>query len=103
VLARYVVDIVRATRAPATVDAGLARAIQFGASPRASLSLVAAARAHAFLDGRGYALPEDVKAMAPDVLRHRVIPTYEAEADGLDAEKIVSRILGAVSLDQPQR
>lgn len=103
VLARYVVDLVRATRNPASVDPALARAIQFGASPRASLSLVAAARAHAFLDGRGYALPEDVKAMAPDVLRHRVIPTYEAEADGLDAEKIIARILGAVSLDQPQR
>jgi MoxR-like ATPase len=96
VLMRYVVDIVRATREPALVDKELARAIEFGASPRASIALVAAARAHAFLDGRGYALPEDVKAVGPDVLRHRILPTYEAEADGVDAEKIVIRILEKV-------
>ncbi len=96
VLQRYVVDLVRATREPGAVDKDLARAIEFGASPRASIALTAAARAHAFLDGRGYALPEDVKAIAPDVLRHRVLPTYEAEADGLDAEKIVQRLLQKV-------
>ncbi len=96
VLQRYVVDLVRATREPGAIDRDLARAIEFGASPRASIALTAAARAHAFLDGRGYALPEDVKAVAPDVLRHRVLPTYEAEADGLDAEKIVARILEKV-------
>ncbi|MCB9689871.1 MAG: AAA family ATPase [Alphaproteobacteria bacterium] len=96
VLQRYIVDLVRATREPGTVDKELARAIEFGASPRASIALTAAARAHAFLDGRGYALPEDVKAIAPDVLRHRVLPTYEAEADGLDAEKIVRRLLEKV-------
>lgn len=96
VLMRYIVDLVRATREPALVDKDLARAIEFGASPRASIALAAAARAHAFLDGRGYALPEDVKAIGPDVLRHRVVPTYEAEADGIDAEKIVSRILEKV-------
>jgi MoxR-like ATPase len=96
VLMRYIVDLVRATRAPAAVDKELARAIEFGASPRASIALAAAARAHAFLDGRGYALPEDVKAIGPDVLRHRVVPTYEAEADGIDADKIVARILEKV-------
>jgi MoxR-like ATPase len=96
VLMRYIVDLVRATREPATVDKDLARAIEFGASPRASIALAAAARAHAFLDGRGYALPEDVKAIGADVLRHRVVPTYEAEADGIDAEKIVHRILEKV-------
>jgi MoxR-like ATPase len=96
VLMRYIVDLVRATREPGAVDKDLARAIEFGASPRASIALAAAARAHAFLDGRGYALPEDVKAMAPDVLRHRILPTYEAEADGVDAEKIVTRILEKV-------
>jgi MoxR-like ATPase len=96
VLMRYIVDLVRATREPAKVDKELARSIEFGASPRASIALAAAARAHAFLDGRGYALPEDVKAIAPDVLRHRVVPTYEAEADGIDAEKIVARILEKV-------
>jgi MoxR-like ATPase len=103
VLQRYIVDLVRATREPASVDPGLARAIQFGASPRASISLAAAARAHAFLDGRGYTLPEDVKAIAPDVLRHRVLPTYEAEADGINAEQIVKRLLDQVPLDQPKR
>ncbi len=96
VLQRYIVDLVRATRDPGSVDKELARAIEFGASPRASIALTAAARGYAFLDGRGYALPEDVKAVAPDVLRHRVLPTYEAEADGLDAEKIVARILEKV-------
>ncbi|MEQ1567438.1 MAG: AAA family ATPase [Myxococcota bacterium] len=96
VLMRYIVDLVRATREPARVDKELARAIEFGASPRASIALASAARAHAFLDGRGYALPEDVKAIGPDVLRHRVVPTYEAEADGLDGEKIVARILEKV-------
>ena len=96
VLMRYIVDLVRATREPAKVDKELARSIEFGASPRASIALASAARAHAFLDGRGYALPEDVKAIAPDVLRHRVVPTYEAEADGVDAEKIVTRILEKV-------
>jgi MoxR-like ATPase len=98
VLKRYIVDLVRATRDPATVDAQLGRAIEYGASPRASIALAAAARAHAFLDGRGYALPEDVKAIGPDVLRHRVLPTYEAEADGIGSEQIVSRILDVVEM-----
>ena len=98
VLRRYIVDLVRATRDPGAVDDKLARSIEFGASPRASIALAAAARAHAFLDGRGYALPEDVKAIGPDVLRHRVLPTYEAEADGTTAEDIVGRILDVVEL-----
>jgi len=99
VLMRYIVDLVRATRDPGSIDPQLARAIDYGASPRAGISLAAAARAHAFLDGRGYALPEDVKAIGPDVLRHRVLPSYEAEADGLDSEELVRRILDKV--DQP--
>jgi MoxR-like ATPase len=96
VLLRYIVDLVRATRDPGSIDKQLANAIEYGASPRATLSLAAAARAHAFLDGRGFALPEDVKAVAPDVLRHRILPTYEAEADGIDSEKIVARLLERV-------
>ena len=96
VLMQYIVDLVRATRDPSAVDPELARAIEFGASPRASIALAAAGRAHAFLDGRGYALPEDIKAVAPDVLRHRILPTYEAEADGLDGDHIVRRILEKV-------
>ena len=98
VLMRYVVDLVRGTREPGKIDKGLAKSIQFGASPRASIALAAAARAHAFLDGRGYALPEEVKAMAPDVLRHRVTPTYEAEADGIDSNALVKRILDVVPM-----
>ncbi len=98
VLMRYIVDLVRATRAPESVDKALADSIEYGASPRASIALVGAARAHAFLDGRGYALPEDVKAIAPDVLRHRILPTYEAEADGLDADTLVARILDVVDM-----
>lgn len=98
-LMRYIVDLVRATRAPEQVDSELSRTIEVGASPRASIALAAASRAHAMLDGRGYVLPEDVKAIAPDVLRHRVVPTYEAEADGVSVEQIVDRILDLV--DQP--
>jgi MoxR-like ATPase len=97
-LMHYIIDLVRATRAPATVDAALARAVDYGASPRASIALAAASRARAFLEGRGYCLPEDVKAVAPDVLRHRVIPTYEAEADGIGPGDIVRRILDLVKM-----
>jgi MoxR-like ATPase len=98
-LMRYIVSLVRATRHPEEVDPTMARSIEFGASPRASIALAAAARGHAFLDGRGFALPEDVKAMAPDVLRHRILPTYEAEADGLDSDQLIARLLEKV--DQP--
>jgi MoxR-like ATPase len=98
VLMRYIVNLVRATREPGVVDKSLARAIQVGASPRASIALAAAARAHAFLDGRGFALPEDVKAIAPDVLRHRVIPSYEAEADGVTADNLVAKLLAKVDI-----
>jgi len=98
-LMRYIVSLVRATRSPEEIDPGMARSIEFGASPRASIALAAAARSHAFLDGRGFALPEDVKAMAPDVLRHRILPTYEAEADGLDSDQLIARLLEKV--DQP--
>lgn len=98
VLMRYIVDLVRATRDPGALDKSLGRAIEYGGSPRASIALAAAARAHAFLDGRGYALPEDVKAIAPDVLRHRILPTYEAEAEGIDADALVKRILDLVDM-----
>jgi MoxR-like ATPase len=93
----YIVDIVLATRTPATVGLKeLAPLIEFGASPRASIALAQASRAHAFLRGRTYVTPDDVKAMAPDVLRHRVLTTYEAEAEEVTSEEIVKRILGAV-------
>ncbi|MEO5904876.1 MAG: AAA family ATPase [Gemmatimonadaceae bacterium] len=94
----YIVSIVHATRFPA--DAGLkdlVPLIEFGASPRATLSLAMASRAHAFLRGRAFVTPDDVKAIAPDVLRHRVLTTYEAEAEEVTSDAIVSRILAAVA------
>jgi MoxR-like ATPase len=97
-LAQYIVDVVRATREPGAVEPSLARAIEVGASPRASLALAIGVRARAFLDGRAYALPEDVKALAPAVLRHRIQPSYDAEADGLTADAIVARLLDRVKL-----
>ncbi len=94
----YIVSIVHATRFPA--EAGLtdlAPLIEYGASPRATLSLAQASRAHAFLRGRAFVTPDDVKAIAPDVLRHRVLTTYEAEAEEVTSDAIVSRILAAVA------
>ena len=93
----YIVSIVHATRFPA--EAGLpdlVPLIEFGASPRATLSLAMASRAHAFLRERAFVTPDDVKAIAPDVLRHRVLTTYEAEAEEVSSDTIVSRILAAV-------
>jgi MoxR-like ATPase len=72
--------------------------IAFGASPRASIYLAQTAQAHAFLDGRGYVTPEDVKAVAADVLRHRVILTYEAEAEELTPDQIVAQVLEGVDV-----
>jgi MoxR-like ATPase len=89
----YIVDVVRATRVPAEYQLDLAGLIQCGASPRATVALGRAAKAHAFLAGRGYVTPEDVKATAPDVLRHRVMISYEAEAEELRSDAIVKQIL----------
>jgi MoxR-like ATPase len=90
----YVLDLVLATRHPGNNGLGdLNSLINYGASPRASIYLVAAARAHAFLKGRGFVTPEDIKQIAPDVLRHRVIVTYEAEAENISTDHIVKRIL----------
>ena len=96
---QYLLDLVFATREPEA--AGLAELrplILYGASPRASLSLAQASRAHAFLRGRGYVVPEDLKAVAPAVLRHRIVTTYEAEAEGISVEDLVTRILETVSV-----
>jgi MoxR-like ATPase len=93
----YIVDLVRATRDPSVVGLGnLKPLVAFGASPRASISLAQAARAHAYLRGRGYVLPEDVRAVGLDVLRHRVLLTFEAEAEEIDSDQVVTRILDAV-------
>jgi MoxR-like ATPase len=93
----YIVDIVHATREPA--EAGLkdlVPLIEFGASPRATISLAQASRAHAFLRGRAFVTPDDVKAIAPDVLRHRVLTTYEAEAEEVTSDQIVQRVLAKI-------
>ena len=92
----YVVDLVQATRRPEEYKIDAKRLIEFGASPRATIALTIAARAGAFLDGRGYVTPQDVKTIAPDVLRHRIIPTYEAEAEGMTSDDLVKKILDAV-------
>jgi MoxR-like ATPase len=93
----YIVDIVLATRDPkAHKLADLVDFIEYGASPRASIALAKASKAHAFLRHRGYVTPEDIKAIGPDVLRHRVILTYEAEAEEVTAERIVQRVLETV-------
>ncbi len=93
----YIVDLVRATRDPSVVGLGnLKPLVAFGASPRASIAMAQAARAHAYLRGRGYVIPEDVRAMALDVLRHRVLLTFEAEAEEIDSDHVVTRILDAV-------
>ncbi|HEU4799344.1 MAG TPA: MoxR family ATPase [Gemmatimonadales bacterium] len=96
-VADYIVDLVRATRDPSAVGlADLKPLIAFGASPRASLALAAASRAHAYLRGREYVVPEDIRALAPDVMRHRVVLTFEAEAENVTPDDVVSRLLEAV-------
>ena len=95
---KYVVDIVFATRDPKAAGLDLAPLIAFGASPRATIYLVQAARAHAALRGRGYVTPEDIKAIGLDVLRHRIITTYEAEAEEITPEEIARRILDKVEV-----
>ena len=92
----YVVNIVFATREPQAYQLDLGPLIEYGASPRATLYLTLAAKAHAFLQGRGYVTPQDVKSIGPDVLRHRVIVTYEAEAEEVDADEIVRRVFDGV-------
>ena len=93
----YIVDLVQATRAPGDFKlADLVPLIEFGASPRATIALAQSARAHAFLRGREFVSPDDVKAMAPDVLRHRVLLTYEAEAESVTSDQVVARVLDAV-------
>jgi len=96
----YIVDLVQATRRPTEIAPALgedfAQLIEFGASPRATINLLLAARAHAFLDARAYVTPTDVKSVAMDVLRHRVLPSYEAQAEELEAEDLVERILAHV-------
>ncbi|HSL68718.1 MAG TPA: MoxR family ATPase [Longimicrobiales bacterium] len=93
----YIVDLVQATRDPGAYGiSALGALIEYGASPRATIYLSVCARAHAYLRGRGYVLPDDVKAIGPDILRHRIITSFEAEAEEVTSDDIVARIFEAV-------
>jgi MoxR-like ATPase len=92
----YIVDLIRATRDPTAEGLDLAPLIELGASPRATLAMVRASQGHALLSGRDYVIPHDVKAIARDALRHRVIVSYEAEAEGLTADSVLGRILDSI-------
>jgi MoxR-like ATPase len=94
----YVVEIVFATRRPENYNLDIKGLIQFGASPRATIFLMLAAKAHAFIRGRGYVTPEDIKSVAFDVLRHRIILTYEAEAENVTTEQIIQRVLDTIEV-----
>jgi MoxR-like ATPase len=95
---RYIVDIVHATRKPSDYGLDITPYIQYGASPRATIFLARAAKAQAFLDGRGYVTPQDVKSIGYDVLRHRVTVTYEAEAEDINSEMLLQRIFDGLKV-----
>jgi MoxR-like ATPase len=97
-LEEYIVNLVVATRKAESVDSSLAGQILYGASPRASMGIDRAARAHAWLAGRDYVGPEDIQAVAADVLRHRLVLSFEAEADGVDANSVIERLLDGVGV-----
>lgn len=94
----YIVDLVQASRRPEEYRIDAKRLIEFGASPRATIALTLASKARAFLEGRGYVTPQDVKTIAMDVLRHRVVASYEAEAEGMTSDDVVKKILDGVSV-----
>ena len=94
----YIVDLVFASRTPADYNIDIAEYIQFGASPRATIFLSLAARVAAFLNGRAYVTPQDIKNVAPDVLRHRIILSYEAEAEDITTDQIISQIFESVEV-----
>jgi MoxR-like ATPase len=89
----YIVDLIHTTRQPGRIDPGLKHLVRAGASPRGTINLALTARAHAFIQGRAFVTPQDVKDMAPDVLRHRILLSYEAEAEEMTTDQIISRIL----------
>lgn len=97
-LEQYIVNIVVATRNPGAVDASLAGQVMYGASPRACMGIDRSARAHAWLAGRDYVGPEDIQAVAADVMRHRLVLSFEAEADGVTADSIIERVLDGVGV-----
>jgi len=94
----YIIDVVFATREPEAYNLDIKDLIQFGASPRATLALTIASKAHAFLEGRGYVTPQDVKSIGLDVLRHRVIISYEAEAEEMTSDDVVQKIFDEIEV-----
>jgi len=97
-LNNYIVDLVQATRNPAPYDKDLSRWCRFGASPRASIALARCARARAWLDGDSFVSPQHIQAVAPEILRHRVLLTFEAEAEGITTDDLINRLLDRVAL-----
>ena len=97
-LEEYIVNIVVTTRNPGAVDDSLEGQVLYGASPRASMGIDRAARAHAWLAGQDYVSPEDIQAVASDVLRHRIVLSFEAEADGVDTNSVIERVLNGVGV-----
>ena len=97
-LETYIVNLVVATRDPGQVDSSLDGQVMYGASPRASMGIDRAARAHAWLAGRDYVGPEDIQAVASDVLRHRIVLSFEAEADGITENSVIERLLDSVGV-----
>jgi MoxR-like ATPase len=97
-LEEYMVQLTLATRDPAPYGAELARWVAYGASPRGTIALDRCSRAHAWLAGRDYVTPEDIHAVAPDVLRHRVLLGYEAEAEGISTDRVIATLLERVPL-----
>ncbi len=97
-LKNYIVQLVSATRAPKDYQLEIARYIQYGVSPRAAIFWTMAAKAHAFLQQRSFVIPDDIKLVAPDILRHRIIRTYEADAENVSSEDLIQQILARVPI-----
>jgi MoxR-like ATPase len=97
-LEHYLIQLIQATRNPSAYGEDLARWVQYGGSPRATIGLDRSARAHAWLAGRDFVSPEDIQIMAPDVLRHRLILNYEAEADGVTTDQVINALLERVAV-----
>ena len=94
----YIVSIICATRNAGSVSSELGNLVRFGASPRGTINLTLAAKAHAFIAGRGYVIPQDVKNLAHDILRHRLLLSYEAEAEGVTTEQIIDSLLAKIAV-----
>lgn len=95
-LQRYIIDLVHCSREPAAYDLDIGKYIEYGASPRASIYLAIAGKAYAFMQGRDHVVPQDIKTIGHDILRHRIITTYEAEASGISSEDLIDRIFDTI-------